>query len=109
MKILIDENLPKRLKIHLSNYSVFTVRDMGWQSKSNGNLIRAMIESDFNVLITFDQNLQFQQNLKKYPVNIIVLKAKNNQFETLKPLLPKIENTLNGNLSNDIYILDATT
>ena len=54
MKILIDENLPKKLKQDLSLHSVFTVRDKGWQSKTNGDLIQLMLEDNFDLLITFD-------------------------------------------------------
>ena len=63
MKILIDENLPKKLKQDLNIHSVFTVRDKGWQSKTNGDLIQLMLEDNFDLLITFDQNLQYLQNL----------------------------------------------
>ena len=65
MKILIDENLPKKLKSDIDNHFSYTVRDMGWQSKSNGELVDLMIKNDFSLLLTFDQNLQYQQNLKR--------------------------------------------
>jgi predicted nuclease of predicted toxin-antitoxin system len=55
MKILIDENLPKKLKQDLILHSVFTVRDKGWQSKTNEDLIQLMLEDNFDLLITFDQ------------------------------------------------------
>lgn len=64
MKLLIDENLPKRLKQDFVEHEIFTVRDKGWNSKKNGELLELMTAENFDVLITFDQNLEHQQNLK---------------------------------------------
>ncbi len=60
MKLLLDENLPKRLKEDFSDYEVFTVRELGWNGIKNGELLRLMIENGFNALLTFDKNLQHQ-------------------------------------------------
>lgn len=84
MKVLIDENLPKKLKLEIEDNESYTVRDMGWQSKSNGELVELMLSNNFKVLVTFDQNLQYQQNLKKYPISIIVVNTQNNQYDTIK-------------------------
>ena len=65
MKILIDENLPKRLKAGFLEHEIFTVSDMDWNSKKNGELLKLMIDEGFNVILTFDKNLQYQQNFKK--------------------------------------------
>jgi len=56
MKILIDENLPVKLKDKLNEYEVFTVRDMNWNSVKNGQLLKLAIENSFNVLVTSDKN-----------------------------------------------------
>ena len=90
MKILIDENLPKRLKKDLNMHEVATVREMGWQGRENGDLIRAMLQQGFAVLLTFDKNLQYQQNFSRYPVTVFLLNAKDNQYVTLKPLVPAL-------------------
>lgn len=60
MKLLLDENLPKKLKKDLSIHEVYTVHDMGWNSKKNGELLKLMLNKGFDVLLTFDKNLQFQ-------------------------------------------------
>ena len=64
MKLLLDENLPKRLKNDFPEHEVFTVRDKGWNSVKNGELLGLMLTENFDVLITFDQNLEHQQNFK---------------------------------------------
>ena len=67
MKLLLDENLPKRLKADFPEHNVYTVSDLGWNGKTNGELLKLMIDQQFEALITFDKNLQYQQNLSKYP------------------------------------------
>jgi hypothetical protein len=83
MKLLLDENLPKRLKIDFPEYEIFSVFDMGWSGIKNGKLLTLMLEHGFNVLITFDKNLQHQQNFIKYPVSVLVISANNNTYVEL--------------------------
>lgn len=64
MKLLLDENLPSRLKLQFKSHDVYSVYDMGWSGMKNGNLLREMQKNGFDALITFDKNLQHQQNLK---------------------------------------------
>ncbi len=83
---MLDENLPKRLKDILSPHSVFTVRDMGWNGITNGALLKLMIENRFDAFLTFDKNLRYQQNFKKYQIPVIVFNAPDNSFHTLSGL-----------------------
>ena len=63
MRLLLDENLPKKLKKDFSEHQIFTISDKGWTGKSNGILLQLMTVEKFDALITFDQNLQHQQNI----------------------------------------------
>ncbi|MDQ0639501.1 hypothetical protein QF042_003066 [Pedobacter sp. W3I1] len=63
---------------------------MGWNGVKNGELLKLMITDGFHVLITFDKNLQFQQNFAKYTLPIIVLNAFDNTYLALKELIPKL-------------------
>jgi predicted nuclease of predicted toxin-antitoxin system len=98
MKLLIDENLPKRLKLDFPQHEIFTVSDMRWNSKKNGELLKLMLEQEFEVLLTFDRNLQYQQNFAKYPISVFVLNAEDNTYLTLSPLIPIIHQHLYLNL-----------
>ncbi len=98
MKLLIDENLPKKLKLDFPEHEIFTVSDMGWNSKKNGELLKLMLEQDFEILLTFDRNLQYQQNFVMYPIAVFVLNAEDNAYLTLKPLIPTIHQHLNNKL-----------
>jgi predicted nuclease of predicted toxin-antitoxin system len=74
MRLLLDENLPKKLKYRFSSeFSVLTVSDLGWQAKQNGELLAAMLEEKIQVLITADKNLRFQQNLEKIGICVVIL------------------------------------
>jgi predicted nuclease of predicted toxin-antitoxin system len=95
MKLLLDENLPKRLKAALIPHDVYTVRDMGWNGIKNGELLKLMLQKNFDALLTFDKNLQHQQNFLKYSLPVIVLNAHDNTFNTLETLIPQLFNILN--------------
>ena len=105
MKVLLDENLPKGLKQDFPEHEIFTVRDKNWNSKKNGELIRLMIDDGFDILITFDQNITHQQNLNKYPICLIVLKAQINTYEALKKFIPEIRSILSGTPEKRTIIL----
>src|SRR5690349_10632003 len=89
MNVLLDECLPRKLKYELPGNSVSTVPEMGWAGTKNGALLR-LAETAFEVFITADQNVEYQQNLRSTILGIVVLVAPNNRFETLRPLMPKV-------------------
>jgi len=102
MKLLLDENLPKRLKNDFPEHEIFTVRDKGWNSKKNGELLGLMVTENFDILLTFDQNLEHQQNFEKYPIAVFVLIAENNTYQMLRVLVAKIKTELEKPLSKGI-------
>ena len=65
-----------------------------------------MLEDGFDILITFDQNITHQQNLNKYPISLIVLKAQINTYEVLKKFVPEIRLILSGEPQKRTIILD---
>jgi predicted nuclease of predicted toxin-antitoxin system len=96
MKLLLDENLPKKLRTDFPGHDVLTVRDMEWNGIKNGPLLQLMIENGFHALLTFDKNLQHQQNFKKYTTTVFVLSAINNTYAVLTKLTPKVLSYLSG-------------
>jgi len=91
MKLLLDENLPKRLKLDFPEHEIYTVSDKGWNGKKNRELMKLLIAEKFDALFTFDKNLQYQQNFEKYSVPVLVLNASDNTYLTLSKLVPKIK------------------
>lgn len=96
MKILLDENLPKRLKKDFAEHEIYTVRDKGWHGKTNGELLGLMLDEKFDVLITFDKNLKYQQNFSNFPVTVLVINAEDNSYLTLKNFVLKIKSKLSA-------------
>lgn len=90
MRLLLDENLPKRLKADFAEHEVFSVRDKGWNGRKNGELLGLMINNGFDVLLTFDKNLQYQQNFSKYTITVLVLSARINTYQELTKLSNKV-------------------
>ena len=89
MRILLDECLPKRLKRDLVGHDARTVPEMGWASKKNGELL-ALAEAAFDVFLTVDRNLSFQQDVGRFKVTVVVLVAKGNRHSDLQPLIPDL-------------------
>jgi hypothetical protein len=80
MRLLLDENLPKRLKQDFLTHEVFTVREKSWNGIKKGELLKLLLEHSFDALLTFDKNLQHQQNFQKYTKSVFVLSAKMNTY-----------------------------
>lgn len=96
MRLLLDENLPKRLKIDFPEHEIFTIRDKKWNGISNGKLLKLLMDNSFDALLTYDKNLHYQQNFSKYSITVFVLTARINQYAELTKLTPKIKEYLNS-------------
>lgn len=89
MRILLEESLPRRLRGELPGHSVKTVAEMGWSALDNGELLRRAA-GQFDVFVTADQNLQFQQNLSALPLAVAVFVVRTNRLEDLRPLITEL-------------------
>ena len=89
MRILLDENLPADLAAELAGHEVATVTRLGWQGIKNSELLRRA-QGRFDVLVTMDRNLEFQQNIAGFEVTILVLLAPSNRMVHLRPLVPAV-------------------
>lgn len=87
MRVLLDEQLPRHLARDLARHQVRTVQQEGWAGLKNGELLRRAAEK-FDVLVTADQNLQFQQNLARARLGVVLLAARSTTLEDLRPLVP---------------------
>jgi hypothetical protein len=83
MRILLDESLPRRLRRAFPGHEVVTVVEAGWSGVENGELLRLAAER-FDIFVTADQNLQYQQNLGALPITVAVLVARNSNLESLR-------------------------
>ncbi len=89
MKILLDECVDWRLTRSLLQHDVKTVRQMGWSSYANGQLV-TVAESEFDVFVTADVNMMYQQSLTSRKIAVIVLRPKRNRLPEILGLLPQL-------------------
>jgi predicted nuclease of predicted toxin-antitoxin system len=108
MKVLLDECLPKKLKREVNGDVVKTVPEMGWAGKKNGALLR-LAEQEFDVLLTNDQNLEYQQNLKSFNLAVIVLAGHTNDIEDLRPLMPAANQALKTICVGEIVHIEVSS
>ena len=106
MRLLLDESLPYRLKTAFPGYQINTVTEMGWRSLSNGELL-ARASGLFQILLTADQKLRFQQNLTRFDIAIIVLVARRNRYKDYAPLIPRILEELERIRSGEVIRIIA--
>jgi len=106
MRILLDEDLPRRLGKHLEGHEVSTVQRSGWSGLKNGKLL-ALAATQFDVFLTMDSNLEYQQNLKTLPIAVLVVIAVSNRIEHLLPLVPSVLRALEQIAPRTLRRVDA--
>jgi hypothetical protein len=87
--VLLDECVDWRLSRDVVGHEVKTARQMGWAAIENGELL-ALASEHFDVFVTVDRNLSFQQNLVSLSIAVVVLHAKSNRLADLRPLVPSL-------------------
>ena len=95
MKVFVDECVDWRLSRDIVGHEVRTARQMGWTTTKNGELL-ALAAREFDVFVTVDRNLSFQQNLPTFSIAVIVLRARSNRLADLKPLVPELLARISG-------------
>ncbi len=94
MRVLLDENLDWRLVHHFdADFQVTTVSQQGWKGMRNGELLRQASKT-FDALITMDKGIEYQQNLRKYSVGIILISAKSNRLQDIQPAMRRVNQIL---------------
>ena len=93
MRIFLDECIDWRLSRDLRQHDVKTARQMGWASIKNGELL-ALVSGAFDVFVTVDRNLAFQQNIPALTIAVVVPRAKSNRLVDLKALVPSLSGVL---------------
>jgi len=107
VKVLLDENLPHRLRNELLGHEVITVRYQGWSGLKNGELISAAESGGFEVFITGDQTLAHEQNLTNRNIAIVVLSAID--WHIIRDSLPAIQDALDGAVPSSYQRIDCGT
>lgn len=93
MRILLDESVPGRLGALLTGHSSISVQRRGWASIKNGKLL-ALAAGEFDVLLTADKGMEYQQNLATLPISILIVLAPSNRIDDLAAAVPAILSAL---------------
>jgi len=101
MKVLFDQGTPVPLRRYLADHNVATAAELEWSQLTNGELLAAATEAGFEVLVTTDQNLRYQQNLKNRTIAIVVLMSAS--WPRIKKRADNIAQTINA-LGKSDYI-----
>jgi hypothetical protein len=89
VRVLLDECVDARFAEHITGHSVSTVAARGWAGISNGKLL-ALAQSEFDVFVTVDRNLSFQQHLPSFGIAVILITVKSNRIADLIPVVPAL-------------------
>src|SRR5207237_3825862 len=101
MRVLLDECVPRALRERLPGHEVTTVAETGWSGAKNGELLRLAAQR-FDVLLTVDRNLEYQQNLANAPIAVIVMQAASNDIVALERLMPRVLAAIPGAKRGDV-------
>lgn len=93
MRVLLDECVPRALRAELPDHEVKTVAEAGWAGVKNGALLK-LAATQFDVLLTVDRNVEYQQNFSGLTMAIIVIEVPSNDIEVIRPLMPKVREAL---------------
>ena len=89
-RVLLDENLPRKLRRELLDFIVRTVQEQGWTSYANGELL-GRAQENFDVLLTADRRLQFQQNLARFDIGVVVILTGSLRFRIIQSAIAEFE------------------
>lgn len=90
MKVLLDECIPRSFKRHLLGHDCQTVPEAGWAGKKNGELLSLAEASDFDVFLTIDRGIEYQQNLSTRRIAIVLIKSRSSRLQDLLQHLQEI-------------------
>ncbi|MEJ7624585.1 MAG: DUF5615 family PIN-like protein [Pyrinomonadaceae bacterium] len=107
MNLLLDECVTNYLKDDFVGHSVSTIDETGFKGLKNGKLLEAA-SPNFDVLVTVDQNLRFQQNIKNFDIAILVLRARRSTYPMLKPLVQEALRELESISPGDIVVVSQS-
>ena len=93
LRVLLDECVPRRLKTDLRDHEVRTVQEEGWASLKNGELLR-VAAGHFDVLLTLDRNIAFQQNLRGLNIAVLAMEVTSNRLVDIRPIMSQVRAAL---------------
>jgi len=91
--VLFDENMPHKLRRDLSAFTILTAQEQGWSSFKNGQLLARAVH-EFEVLVTLDQRMTFQQNLQSLPIGIVIIATRDTRLESIRAHISELREAI---------------
>ena len=107
MRILLDHNVTRHVRPYLSGHDVRTTREQGWDRLANGLLLRAAADAGFAAFLTLDKKMEYEQNLHRLPLPIVMLDAVSIELSDLLPFVPGVLTLLSTPLQAALYVIAA--
>jgi Domain of unknown function (DUF5615) len=89
MKVLLDECIPRKFKIHFPEHDCTTVPELGLAGTKNGELLSLAEQRGFEVFVTLDRGIQYEQNLPHRKIAVIIIRARSSRLADLLPYVPE--------------------
>ncbi len=93
-RVLFDEDMPRQLRRDLLEFAIRTVQEEGWSSFKNGVLLRQASAAGFDVLVSADQRLQYQQNIATFKIGVVVIETVDTRLPSLRTALPDLRTAI---------------
>ena len=90
MKLLLDECIPRKLKNSFSSHDCQTVSEAGWAGKKNGEPLSLAEKFAFEVFLTLDRGIEYEQNLESRRIAVVLIRTRSNRLVDLLSLVPEI-------------------
>jgi predicted nuclease of predicted toxin-antitoxin system len=103
MRVLLDECMPRKFKNQLAGHDC-AIPEAGFSGKKNGELLK-LAEEDFEVFVTLDRGIEYQQNLATHRLVVLVLRAKSSRLDDLIVHLPRMPEILRGNPKSGLFLI----
>jgi len=106
MKILLDECVTKKLIPFLKDHEVSTVSQMKWNGLKNGELISKVEQGGFEMLLTIDKKIKYQQNISKYDIIIVIINTPSSAIQFLSEYIPNLNKAINSFEKGNFYYIE---
>ena len=107
MRVLLDENLNWRLVRYFdADFQVTTMDRQRWKGKQNGELLEQAAET-FDVLVTMDKSIEYQQNISEYAIGVIIISARSNKLQDIQQAMLEVNQVLRDVQPGQVIHVDA--
>ena len=103
-QVLFDENMPRKLRRDLAEFHIRTAQEEGWSAFKNGALLTRASET-FDVLVTIDQRMRYQQNMPRFAIGVVVIEVPDTRFVHLRALVPDIRHAIDKVQTGQVLVV----